>query len=133
MAMTATPVFAQTPKTFIATLTSPTAITSRANIAGTIGLVKLTDTTTNGFRLDNITVKAKETTVAGTVCIWVYNGTTSFLWKEVLVSAITASATVAAFESSTDFESTNLEPTQQYYVSSTIDQDFSVFANGAAW
>lgn len=133
MAMTATPVFAQTPKTFIATLTSPTAITSRANITGTTGLVKLTDTTTNGFRLDNITIKAKETTAAGSLCIWIYNGTTSFLWKEVLVSAITASATVAAFESSTDFESTNLEPTQQYYVSSTIDQDFSVFANGAAW
>lgn len=131
--MTPTPVFAQTPKTFIATLTSPTAITSRANITGTTGLVKLTDTTTNGFRLDNITVKAKETTVAGTLCIWIYNGTTSFLWKEIAVSAVTASTTVAAFESSTDFESTNLEPTQQYYVSSTIDQDFSVFANGAAW
>lgn len=133
MAMTATPVFAQTPKTFIATLTSPTAITSRANITGTTGLVKLTDTTTNGFRLDNITVKAKETTVAGTVCIWIYNGTTSFLWKEIAVSAVTASTTVAAFESSTDYVSTNLEPTQQYYVSSTIDQDFTIYANGGSW
>ncbi len=133
MAMTATPVFAQTPKTYIATLTSPTAITSRANITGTTGLVKLTDTTTNGFRLDNITVKAKETTVAGTVCVWIYNGTTSFLWKEIAVSAVTASTTVASFESSTDFEATNLEPTEQYYISSTIDQDFNVFANGAAW
>lgn len=131
--MTATPVFAQTPKTFIATLTSPTAITSRANITGTTGLVKLTDTTTNGFRLDNITVKAKETTVAGTVCIWIYNGTTSFLWKEIAVSAVTASTTVAAFESSTDYVSTNLEPTQQYYVSSTIDQDFTIYANGGSW
>jgi len=133
MAMTATPVFAQTPKTFIATLTSPTAITSRANIAGTIGLVKLTDTTTNGFRTDNITVKAKETTVAGTVCIWIYNGTTSHLWKEIAVTAVTASTTVASFESSTNFENTNLEPTEQYYVSSTIDQDFTIYANGAAW
>lgn len=133
MAMTATPVFTQTPKTFIATLTSPPAITSRANIVGTIGLVKLTDTTTNGFRLDNITVKAKETTVAGTVCIWVYNGTTSHLWKEIAVSAVTASTTVASFESSTDYVSTNLEPTQQYYVSSTIDQDFTIYANGGAW
>jgi len=133
MAMTATPVFTQTPKTFIATLTSPTAITSRANIVGTTGLVKLTDTTTNGFRLDNITVKAKETTVAGTVCIWVYNGTTSHLWKEISVTAVTASTTVASFESSTDYVSTNLEPTQQYYVSSTIDQDFTIYANGGAW
>lgn len=133
MAMTATPVFAQTPKTFIATLTSPTAITSRSNITGTTGLVKLTDTTTNGFRLDNITVKAKETTVAGKVGIWVYNGTTSYLWKEIDVTAVTASTTVAAFESSTDFEATNLEPTQQLYVSSTIDQDFNVYANGALW
>lgn len=133
MAMTNEPVFPQTPTTFIATLTSPTAITSRANIAGTTGLVSLTDATTNGFQLDNITVKAKETTVAGTVCIWLYDGTTSYLWKEIDVSAVTASTTVKSFESSTDYENTNLIPTQRLYVSSTIDQDFTIFANGGAW
>lgn len=133
MAMTATPVFVQTPKTFLATLTSPTAITSRANIAGVSGLVKLTDTTTNGFRLDNIMIKAKETTVAGTVCIWLYDQTTSYLWKEFTVTAVTASTTVASFELSTDFENINLTPTQQFYVSSTIDQDFNIIANGGSW
>lgn len=131
--MTATPVFVQTPKTFVATLTAPTPVTSRANITGTTGLVKLTDTTTNGFRLDNITIKAKGTTAAGFVGLWVYNGTTSFLLKEFEVTAITASATVKSFELSTDLTATNLEPTQQYYVSSTIAQDFSVYANGGAW
>lgn len=133
MAMTNEPVFPQTPKTFIATLTSPTAITSRANITGTTGLVPLTDATTNGFQLDNITVKAKETTVAGTLFIWLYDGTTSYLWKEIDVSAVTASTTVKSFESSTDYENTNLIPTQRLYVSSTIDQDFTIFANGGAW
>lgn len=133
MAMTSTPVFAQTPKTFIATLTSPTAVTSRANITGTTGLVKLTDTTTNGFRLDNITVKAKETTVAGFIGIWMYDGTTSFLWKEIELTAITASTTVASKETSTDYTDVNLTPTQQLYISATVDQDVNVFANGGAW
>ena len=133
MTMTATPVFVQTPKTFIATLTSPTAITSRANIVGTTGLVALTDATTNGFRLDNLTVKFKETSVVGFVGIWLYDGTTSYLWKEIEVTAITPSATIKSFESSTDYSDTNLIPAQRLYVSSTIDQDFTVFANGGAW
>lgn len=133
MAMTTEPVFPQTPKTFIATLTSPTAVTSRSNITGTTGLVALTDTTTNGFKLDNITVKAKETTVAGFVGIWLYDGTTSYLWKELEVTAITASTTVKSFELSTDYTDTNLIPAQRLYVSSTIDQDFTIFANGGAW
>jgi hypothetical protein len=133
MAMSTDPVFPQTPKTFIATLTSPTAITSRANITGTTGLVSLTDATTNGFQLDAITVKAKETTVAGTVFIWLYDGTTSFLFKEIDVTAVTASTTVKSFESTTGFVDTQLIPTQRLYISSTIDQDFSVFAHGGAW
>jgi hypothetical protein len=133
MTMTATPVFAQTPKTFIATLTTPTAITSRANITGTTGLVKITDTTTNGFRLDNITVKSKGTSVAGFVSIWMYDGTTSFLWKEISVSAITASTTTASFESSTDYTNTNLVPTEQLYISVTVQQDVNVYANGGSY
>ncbi len=133
MAMSTDPVFPQTPKTYIATLTSPSAITSRANIVGTTGLVALTEVTTNGFQLDAITVKAKETTVAGTVFIWLYNGTTSFLIKEIDVTAVTASTTVKSFESSVGFVDTQLTPTQILYISSTIDQDFNVFAHGGAW
>lgn len=136
MAVTATPIFAQTPKQYIATLTTPTAITSRANITGTTGLVLLVpagSVNVNGFRLDNITIKSKATSVAGFVGLWLYDGTTSYLWKELAVTAITASTTVASFESSTDYTSANLIPTEGIYVSVTVQQDLNVIANGGAY
>jgi len=131
--MTNTPVFAQTPKTFIASLTSPTAITSRANITGTTGLTKLTDTTTNGFRLDNISIKGKGTSLAATVFIWLYDGTTSYIFDEIEIAVATGSTTVSSIETSTDYTSNNLTPTQQLYISVSVAQDLNVFANGGAY
>lgn len=133
MTMTATPIFAQTPIVAIATLTSPTAITSRANITGTTGLVKLTDTTTNGLRVDGITVKGKGTSVAGEVYIWLYDGTTSYLIEEIDISAVTGSATLASFIGSKYHSGWNLKPTQQLYVSVSTVQDVNVFAFGGAY
>ena len=52
-----------------------------------------------GSRVDKIKVIAPNTTTAGIVRIYIHNGTAYFLWKEVLVSAITVSATVAGFVS----------------------------------
>src|SRR3990167_7998376 len=100
MAVTATPIFAQSPVVGIATLTSPTPITSRANITGTTGLTQLTPTSTNGKRIDAITVKFKETSAAGSIFVFIYNATTSFLFDEFIVAAITASNTVASMNSS---------------------------------
>ena len=133
MTMTATPIFAQTPIVAIATLTSPTAVTARTNIVGTTGLVKLTDTSTNGLRIDAITVKSKGTSLAGLVMIWLYDGTTSHLIDEVDLSAITASTTLASFVSNKYPSGWTLKPTQQLYVSVSVAQDLNVFAFGGAY
>lgn len=126
-----TPIFPATPRVGVATLISPTPVTSRADITGTTGLVSLITGVANATRIDRITVKAKETTVAGSVCIWYYNGTTSYLIKEIIVSAITASNTVASFEFDVTFNNLILPSASTgLYVSSTIDQDFAVFAFG---
>ena len=53
------PIFPQTPIVGIASLVSATPVTSRAQITGTTGLVKLTDTSTNGTRIDAIEVVAQ--------------------------------------------------------------------------
>jgi hypothetical protein len=121
----------QTPRVATATLTSPTAITSRANITGTTGLTVLTPTTTNGVKIYELDIKAKETTVAGSVCVWIYNATTSFLYDEILVSAVTASTTVDSWRAKKTYDNLVLGPTDQLYVSVTVDQDFTVFAHGA--
>lgn len=131
--MTPTPVFAQTPVIGIATLTSPSAVTSRANITGVTGLTKLTDTTTNGLRVDGITVKGKGTSIAGVVFVWLYDGTTSYIIDEIDVSAVTGSTTLASFVGSKYPSGWILKPTQQLYVSISTVQDVNVFAFGGAY
>jgi hypothetical protein len=131
------PIFPLTPIVGIATLTAPTALTSRANITGTTGLVQLTATSTNGTKVDQITVEAKGTTVANTISVWVYNGTTSFLYYEIPVTAITPNTTtIQAFTSTVTFNNLVLPPTYQLYISSqvgTTSADFNIYAFGGQY
>lgn len=93
MAVTATPIFAQALRHSAVAIS--TANTNRDG-TGTIGTV-FTANATNGSGVDHIDICATGTTTAGVVRLYVHNGSTAFLWKEILVSAITPSATVAAF------------------------------------
>lgn len=130
------PIFPVSPIIGIATLTSATAVTSRANITGTTGLVQLTATSTNGTKIDAITVTAKGTTVANIVDIWIYNGTTSYLYAEIPVSAITPSTTVQAFTTTVTFSNLVLPSTYQLYISEqvgTTSADLNIIAFGGAY
>ena len=130
MAANVSPIFPETPVIGIATLTSATAITSRANITGTTGLVPLTPVSTDGKRIDSIRVKGKGTTVASILSIWLYNGTTSFLYDEIVIYAVTASNTAISDLGSRTYSDLALPPTYQLYVSQTVQTDVNVFANG---
>ena len=133
MAANTSPIFPLSPVVGIATLTAATAVTSRANITGTTGLVQLTPTSTNGKKIDAITVTAKGTTVANIVDIWIYNGTTSYLYAEIPVSAITPSTTVQAFSTTVTFNNLVLPPTYQLYISEqvgTTSADLNIIAFG---
>lgn len=92
---------------FAATMRSDCVAISTANTnrdgTGTIGTVLTAGA--SGTRIERINIKATVTTTAGIVRLYIHNGTSYFLFKEVLVSAITASGTVATFESSQAFGS----------------------------
>lgn len=136
MASNTSPIFPLTPIVGIATLTSATAITSRANISGTTGLVQLTATSTNGTKVDAITVTAKGTTVANIVDIWIYNGTTSYLYAEIPVSAVTPSTTTQAFTTTVLFNNLVLPSTYQLYISEqvgTTSADLNIMAFGGQY
>jgi hypothetical protein len=124
------PIFPLSPVVGIATLTSATAVTSLANITGTTGLTQLTPTSTNGKRIDAITVKGKGTTVASKLDIWIYNGTTSFIFDEFDVTATTASNTADAFILTKTYSNLVLPATYQLFVSETVQTDLNVFAFG---
>lgn len=114
----------------IGTMTTPTAVTSRANITGTTSLSQVTATTTNGAVVREIVVKAKGNTAAAVVGIWIYNGVTSYLFDEITVSAVTASNTVEAFRARRTYDNLELGPTDQIFASTTIQQDYNVLALG---
>ena len=99
-------------------------------------VVQLTATSTNGTKVDAITVTAKGTTVANIVDIWIYNGTTSFLYAEIAVSAVTPSTTVQAFTTTVPFNNLVLPPTYQLYISEqvgTTSADLNVMAFGGQY
>lgn len=89
----ADPLFTQTPK--IGTVAISTANANRDG-TGTIGTVLTAGA--SGTRVHRVSIKATVTTTTGTIRLFIYTGSTYFLWREIPVTAITVSATQAAFE-----------------------------------
>lgn len=90
--MTALANFAGTPRTAAAQI-------SAANAArdGSGTIVSVLAAASGGSRIDDILVSATGTTTAGMVRLFLHDGTSARLWREVAVTAITPSATVQAF------------------------------------
>jgi hypothetical protein len=98
MAVSSTPIFAQAVRH--AAVAISTANTNRDG-SGTIGTVFTADAT-DGSSIDHIEISATGTTTAGVIRLFIYNGSTYFLWREVLVTAITPSTSVAVFSATVD-------------------------------
>jgi len=93
MSANTNPIFTLTPTVAIGQISAANALRDGA---GTI--VTVLSAGANGTRVNRVVIKATVTTTAGTVRLFIGNGSGIYLWKEILVTAITASATVAAFE-----------------------------------
>ena len=90
--MATTPNFASTPKAAIALLSA--ANTSRAG-SGTI--VDLLSAGASGQLVNRVDVTAIGTTTAGVIRLFLHNGTSYFMFEEILVTAITPSTSVAVW------------------------------------
>lgn len=99
MAKSSQPVMSRGPR--MECVSIATANTNRDG-TGTIGTLA-TAHATNGSWIDNIVIQAAGTTTAGVVRIYIYDGTNYFLFWEQMVTAITPSATVQAFNAKLDF------------------------------
>lgn len=71
---------------------------ANTNRDGTGTVATLLTAGASGTRVDEINVKARAATTAGMVRFWLYDGTTYFFWRELLIQAFTPSGTVPAFE-----------------------------------
>jgi len=92
MAANTSPIFIDTPKWGQARIS--TANTARDG-TGTVGTVYTG--TTDGSRISYIRIMATSTTTAGMVRLFISDGSNIRLWDEILVSALTPSATVLGF------------------------------------
>lgn len=95
--MASTPIFASLPRSALGQVS-----TANTNRDGTGTVATIFSAGPNGSRLFSIDIVATVTTTAGVVRLFLHDGTNFRLWKEVLVSAITPSASVAVFSSHID-------------------------------
>lgn len=93
MAANITPIFTLTP--VIGSVLLGTANTGHDG-SGTIGTVLTAGSF--GTRITRIIIKHQVTSLAGTVRLFIYTGAAYHLWREVVVTAITVSASVPGFE-----------------------------------
>lgn len=84
--------FAATPKNWLAQVSA-----ANTNRDGTGTIVDVVTAGANGSRVEAIEITAVGTTTAGVVRLFLYDGANTRLLEEVLVSAITPSATVKVF------------------------------------
>lgn len=96
--MAADPAFAVTPR--IASVNIATANTNRD---GTGTVATLITGASTGTRIAEIVVQAKVTTTAGMVRVFLYDGSTYYLFDEVSVAAATVSASVKGTRVSTTY------------------------------
>jgi hypothetical protein len=90
--MATTPQYASTPINSAVNIATANALRDGTGTLGT-----LITAGTNGIRVDDIYIAATGTTTAGTVRMFLSNGTTNYLIQELIVSAVTVSATTPAW------------------------------------
>lgn len=122
-----------------ANLAAVTACTTRGPTA-TAGLaaaniIVCVPTTTADTKISKVSLKAISTsmtapTAAQLVGLWDWDGTTAYLVKELQVSLVTPSTTVASFESDTLFDDFVLPIGHALYVSTTVTTTASTTALG---
>lgn len=90
--MAATPVFASTPRCAIGQVSA-----ANTNRDGTGTIATIATAGASGTRFDQIHIKAQATSTAGMVRLYIHDGTNARLWKEIPVTAVTASASAPAW------------------------------------
>jgi hypothetical protein len=129
------PIFPITPVIGIGSLVAATGLTTRANITGVAGLTRVLSTSNFGTRVDNITVKAQgQITNATNVFIWVYDGTTSYLFDELdMTTSTQVGNTTDSIYISKNYTNLVLPPTYQLYISETVQANLNVFVFGGQY
>jgi len=104
---------------------------ANTNRDGTGTIVTISSGSTNGRRINKVTVRATGTTTAGVVRLFIHDGSNARLLKEILVTAITPSTTIETFTSTIEYSSGLILPTGYSLRASTNNAEtFNIIAEG---
>lgn len=121
------PVYVGTPQVWQAALSA-----ANTNRDGTGTIVDVLTAGTLGTRIDEVRLQASGTTSAGVIRLYIYDGTNTYLIKEILVAAITPSTTIEAWSATVNLDSLVLPAGGTWKIrASTHNADaFKVFVKG---
>lgn len=112
--------------------------TANANLngSGTIGTIYTAGASPsfNGSSISTINVKSTVNVTPGMIRLFLNNGTTSFLFKELIVPSVTVSTTDQSFNQTINFEDDfDLQAGYSIGASTQVAQNSNVFAEGNDW
>jgi len=108
--------------------------TANSNLDGTGTLGNVLTAASNGTLIQTIQIKAIVNTTAGMIRLFIFNGTTNFLYSEVRVPAITKSGTAISFAHPVFFlRDFALKSGYILKASTQNAETFNVIAEGADW
>jgi hypothetical protein len=122
------PIFAITP--FLSDCVISTANTGRDG-TGSTGTVATAES--GGTRIDRVTVQALGNTSAGMVRLFLFDGDNTRLYKEIPVSAVAVSGTVAAFSEQLNNLGLVLPSGYSLKAATHNAESFAVFAEGGSY
>jgi hypothetical protein len=65
--------------------------------------------------------------------IWIYNGTTSYMFDEISIPTATANTTTLASANTITYSTLTLPPTYQLYVSQQVTSNVTIYAFGGQY
>jgi hypothetical protein len=123
--MAATPQFASGPKLGIATVS-----TANTNLNGSGTLATVLSAGTGGTKIIEVTVQAAGTVTSGMVRLFVFDGTTNYLFDEIPVSAAIPSASSTAYRTYRIYDNFVLPSGYSLRASTSNAETFNIMAWG---
>lgn len=101
--------------------------------SGTLGTILTA--ASNGTNIKVIAIKAIVNTTAGMIRLYIYNGATAFLIREIPVPAVTKSSTAASFSTQLSFYGNGFALSSGYLLKASTQngETFNVIAEGLDW
>lgn len=114
-----------------------TVSTANSNLdgSGTLGTVLTPDNTLKGCNIQRINIKSQVSTTPGMIRLFIYNGTTNFQISEVMVPAVTKSATAKSYAARKTYGDTGFALKASYLLKASTQnaEAFNVIAEGLDW